>query len=203
MSNSTNNLGSINRLVVIGIGLIGGSLAAGLKQAGACREVIGIARREQTCADAVRLGVADRAYLSLSDVAAELGAGDVVFIAVPTLTVERVLADCQSLLSPLVTITDGASVKGSVVEAVRRVYGELPPQFVAGHPIAGSERSGVEASNPDLYQRHRVILTPTDETGAEHQALVDSMWTAVGAEVLVMPVAEHDEVLAATSHRRT
>jgi len=186
--------------VVIGIGLIGGSLAAGLKKVGACQEVIGIARREQTCADAVRLGVVDRAYLSLSDVASELGEGDVVFVAVPTLTVERVLADCRALLSPLVTITDGASVKGSVIEAVRRVYGELPPQFVAGHPIAGSERSGVEAANPDLYKQHRVILTPTDETGESHQALVAGMWAAVGAEVLVMPVAEHDEVLAATSH---
>jgi len=186
--------------VVIGIGLIGGSLAAGLKKVGACREVIGIARREQTCADAVRLGVVDRAYLTLSEVAAELGEGDVVFIAVPTLTVERVLVDCQMLLSPLVTITDGASVKGSVIEAVRRVYGELPSQFVAGHPIAGSERTGVEAANPDLYRQHRVILTPTDETAEFHQALVAGMWSAVGAEVLVMPVAEHDEVLAATSH---
>ena len=99
----------INRLVVIGIGLIGGSLAAGLKKANACNEVIGIARRRQTCKDAIRLGVVDRAFLSLEDVADELGAGDVVFIAVPTLTVKTVLADCAKLLSSEVTITDGAS----------------------------------------------------------------------------------------------
>jgi 3-phosphoshikimate 1-carboxyvinyltransferase len=190
----------INRLVVIGIGLIGGSLAAAAKQAGACREVIGIARRQKTCEDAVRLGIVDRAYLQLADIAQELGAGDVVFISVPTLSVEKQLVICRDSLSADVTITDGASVKGSVIESVRRVYGELPAQFVAGHPIAGSERSGVEASDPDLYKQHRVILTPTDETGAEHQSLVTDLWRAVGAEVLIMPVAEHDEVLAATSH---
>ncbi len=199
MTVSTENR-CVNKLVVVGVGLIGGSLAAALKQERACREVIGVARREQTCADAVRLGVCDRAVLSIADIAAELAAGDVIFIAVPTLTVDKVLADIQAVVSPEVTITDGASVKGSVVAAVRSVYGELPPQFVAGHPIAGSERSGVEASNPDLYRQHRVILTPTAETGAEHLARIEAMWQAVGAEVLMMPVEEHDDVLAATSH---
>ncbi|WP_207951664.1 bifunctional prephenate dehydrogenase/3-phosphoshikimate 1-carboxyvinyltransferase [Pseudomaricurvus alcaniphilus] len=190
----------VNRLVVVGIGLIGGSLAAALKQAGACREVIGVARRPQTCADAVALGVVDRAVLSIAEVAPELAAGDVIFVAVPTLTVTAILQQIQACVAPEVTITDGASVKGSVIDAVRTAYGCLPAQFVAGHPIAGSERSGVEASNPDLYKAHRVILTPTPETGASHLQRVRAMWQAVGAEVLTMSVAEHDEVLAATSH---
>lgn len=190
----------VNRLVVIGIGLIGGSLAVGLKAAGACREVIGIARRAQTCEDAVRLGVVDRACLDLQEVAAELGEGDVVFIAVPTLTVEAVLRQCQQHLSPAVTVTDGASVKGSVLQAALTVYGALPPQLVLGHPIAGSEKSGVTAADPDLYRDHRIIVTPTPETGAEHLQRVTAMWQAVDAEVLVMPVDEHDDVLAATSH---
>ncbi len=142
----------VNKLVVVGIGLIGGSLAAGLKQVGGCREVIGVARRPQTCEDAVRLGVVDRAVLSLVEIGPELTAGDLVFIAVPTLTVPAVLQQAFESVSAEVTITDGASVKGSVVEAVKAVYGTLPPQFVAGHPIAGSEQSGVGASNPDLYQ---------------------------------------------------
>ncbi len=190
----------VNKLVVIGIGLIGGSLAAGLKQAGACREVIGVARRQQTCDDAVSLGVVDRAVLSLRDVADELTAGDVIFIAVPTLTVETVLQQIKDAVAPEVTITDGASVKGSVVRSVQSVFGCIPPQFVAGHPIAGSEKSGVEATNPDLYVNHRVIITPTPESGSEHVQRVTAMWQAVGAEVLPMPVAEHDEVLASTSH---
>ena len=190
----------INRLVVVGIGLIGGSLAVALKQAGACKEVIGVARREQTCQDAVRLGVVDRAVMSITDIADELTAGDVIFIAVPTLTVTAVLQQIHACVSPEVTITDGASVKGSVMQAVRETYGCLPPQFIGGHPIAGSEKSGVEASDPDLYKNHRVIVTPTPESGAEHLKRVVTMWQTVGAEVLSMPVAEHDEVLAATSH---
>jgi 3-phosphoshikimate 1-carboxyvinyltransferase len=190
----------INRLVVIGIGLIGGSLAAALKQRGACKEVIGIARREQTCVDAVKLGVVDRAELSLAKIAPELGGGDVIFIAVPTLTVGKILEDIKASVSPDVTITDGASVKGSVIEAVKAVYGEVPAQFVAGHPIAGSEQSGVTAANPELYVNHRIILTPTVEAGGEHVQRITKMWQAVEAEVLSMPVDEHDDVLAATSH---
>ncbi len=191
---------AVNKLVVIGIGLIGGSLAAALTRAGGCTEVIGIARRQQTCDDAIRLGVCDRAFLNLEKIAPELTEGDVIFIAVPTLTVGSVLSDIQRLISSRVTITDGASVKGSVIDAVKAVYGCVPPQFVAGHPIAGSEQSGVEATNPDLYCQHRVIITPTVDTGAVHLARVVAMWQAVGAEVLTMPVAEHDEVLASTSH---
>ncbi len=190
----------VNKLVVIGIGLIGGSLAAALKQQNACREVIGVARRQQTCDDAVRLGVVDRAVLTIEEVAPELSVGDVIFVAVPTLTVTEILKSIQACVSPEVTVTDGASVKGSVIEAVREAYGCLPPQFVAGHPIAGSERSGVEASDADLYKQHRVIITPTQESGDTHVRRVVAMWQAVGAEVLSMPVEEHDEVLASTSH---
>lgn len=191
---------SVNRLVVIGIGLIGGSLAAALKNVSGCREVIGIARRKVTCDAALQMGVVDRAYLSIADVASELDENDVIFISVPTLSIEKILQEISVCVSPKVTVTDGASVKGSVLQAVKNVYGRVPSQFVAGHPIAGSERSGVEASDPHLYVDHRVILTPTDETGADHFQRVSDMWQAVGAEVLSMSVVEHDEVLAATSH---
>ena len=190
----------INRLVIIGIGLIGGSLAAALKSREGCAEVIGIARREQTCRDAVKLGVVDRAYCSLDSISKELGSGDVIFISVPTLTVKAVLEDIARCVSPLVTITDGASVKGSVLEAALSAYGNLPPQLVLGHPIAGSERSGVTAADPELYVDHRIILTPTAETDAGHLNRVTEMWESVEAEVIQMPVDEHDEVLAATSH---
>ncbi len=191
---------AVNKLVIIGIGLIGGSLAAALKKAGACNEVIGVARRQVTCDDAVKLGVVDRAYLSIAEVAGELGEGDVVFISVPTLTVEAILLQCQQCLKPTVTITDGASVKGSVLTAAQNAYGKLPSQLVLGHPIAGSEKSGVTAANPDLYRDHRIIITPTTETAEDHLQRVTQMWEAVDAEVLVMPVDEHDDVLAATSH---
>lgn len=188
------------RLVVIGIGLIGGSLAKAARERSLCDSVIGIARREQTCLDAVELAVVDEAFTDLADIKPALGAGDVVFVSVPTLAVEATLADIKAKLSPEVTITDGASVKGSVIEAAQQVYGELPGQLVPGHPIAGAEKSGVTAANAELYIDHRVILTPHANSGEEHIRRVRELWQAVGAEVLEMDVAEHDEVLAATSH---
>ncbi len=190
----------IGKLVVIGLGLIGGSLAMGLRQRQACREAIGVVRRPEAGRKAIELGVVDRVVSELSAVASELGAGDVIFIAVPTLAVQTVLTDIRTQVSPEVTITDGASVKGSVRSAAQSAYGTIPAQLVLGHPIAGSERSGVTASNPDLYERHRVILTPLPETGAAHLERVRSLWQAVGAEVLEMSVEEHDQVLGATSH---
>ncbi len=196
----TINAPLINKLVVIGIGLIGGSLALGLKKRFACNEVIGIARREKTCEEAIALGVVDRAYTSLAEVAGELCAGDVIFISVPTLSVKTILEEIKTCVSAEVTLTDGASVKGNVQLAAQEVYGEVPAQFVLGHPIAGAEKSGVSAANPDLYEHHRVILTPLSTTGVTHFELVTKLWHAVGAEVLTMTVAEHDEVLAATSH---
>lgn len=190
----------INKFVVVGIGLIGGSLATGLKQRGACAEVIGIARKSDTCIEAVNHAVVDRAYTSLQEIAGELGQGDVIFIAVPTLSVNAVLEEIKNCVADTVTITDGASVKGSVQRAAEGVFGMVPPQFVLGHPIAGSEKSGVTAANPNLYENHRVILTPLENTSAPHFDLVTRMWQTVGAEVLSMSVAEHDEVLGATSH---
>lgn len=190
----------INKFIVVGIGLIGGSLATGLKQRGACAEVIGIARKSDTCIEAVNHAVVDRAYTSLQEIAGELGLGDVIFIAVPTLSVNAVLEEIKNCVADTVTITDGASVKGSVQRAAEIVFGAVPPQFVLGHPIAGSEKSGVTAANPNLYENHRVILTPLENTSPQHFDLVTRMWQAVGAEVLSMSVAEHDEVLGATSH---
>lgn len=190
----------INKFVVVGIGLIGGSLATGLKRRGACAEVIGIARKSDTCIEAVNHAVVDRAYTSLQEIAGELGQGDVIFIAVPTLSVNAVLEEIKNCVADTVTITDGASVKGSVQRAAEIVFGVVPPQFVLGHPIAGSEKSGVTAANPNLYENHRVILTPLENTSTQHFDLVTRMWQAVGAEVLKMSVEEHDEVLGATSH---
>ncbi|GAA5525356.1 3-phosphoshikimate 1-carboxyvinyltransferase [Microbulbifer aestuariivivens] len=190
----------IGRLVVVGLGLIGGSLALALKAAGGCREVIGVVRREKTAQQAVELGVCDRAVSSLSEVLGELQSGDVIFVAVPTLAVEAIFSELKDCLPTGVTVTDGASVKGSVVRAAAAVWGRVPDFLVPGHPIAGSEKSGVTAARGDLYRDHRIILTPLPDTAAAHLQRVRAMWQATGAEVLDMPVAEHDEVLAATSH---
>jgi 3-phosphoshikimate 1-carboxyvinyltransferase len=197
-------LPAVNKLIVVGLGLIGGSLAAACKKRGVCREVLGVVRRDSVAEQAVKIGLADHAYTSISELAQAqgdtLGEGDVVFIAVPTLAIKPVLADIKQHLSPKVTITDGASVKGSVLADVLSVYGAMPAQVVLGHPIAGSEQSGIEAANPDLYEKHRIILTPVDGNEAAHIERVRRMWQHVGAEVIQMDVAEHDEVLACTSH---
>ncbi|WP_444917725.1 bifunctional prephenate dehydrogenase/3-phosphoshikimate 1-carboxyvinyltransferase [Microbulbifer sp. JMSA003] len=190
----------IGRLLVVGIGLIGGSFALALKAARACREVIGVALEESVCDEARALGIVDRASTSLELVLPQLEPGDLVFVAVPTLAIESVFAQLKEHLPAGVTVTDGASVKGSVVAAAEKVWGSAPDFLVPGHPIAGSEKSGVTAARDDLYRDHRIILTPLANTGAAHLQLVERAWQAVGAEPLTMSVEEHDEVLAATSH---
>ena len=190
----------VNRLVVIGLGLIGSSLALAARNAGLATQVVGISRRSSTLDLAVELGVIDRPELSLAAIAPELGAGDLVVIGVPTLTVPAILKECSELLSDQVTITDVASVKGSVMAAAENIYGHLPVQLVPGHPIAGSEKSGVTAAKADLFKDHRVILTPHAASGENHVQLVETLWQSVGARVSCMNTQEHDEVLAATSH---
>lgn len=201
MSNKPENSAPmINRLVIIGLGLIGSSLAVAAKEQGLAKTVIGISRRTSTLELALESGIIDRACQSLESVASELDKGDLVVIGVPTLTVPSVIADCHQHLKDNVTITDVASVKGSIVKAAADIYGKLPNQFVPGHPIAGSEKSGVEAADSQLFKDHRVILTPHGADHCEHLRLVSTLWSNVGAIVSTMSVEEHDAILAATSH---
>jgi prephenate dehydrogenase len=187
----------IRRLAVIGVGLIGGSLAQALRQAGAVGEVVGCGRGKPNLEKAVELGVIDR---YTHDVAEAVEGADMVFLAVPLGAMEATFRAMQGHLAEDAVITDGGSVKGSVMEDARRALGKIPSNLVPGHPIAGTEHSGVEAAFPELYQNRRVILTPTAETDPGALARVDAMWRECGAEVTHMDVAHHDEVLAATSH---
>ena len=187
----------INRLTIIGVGLIGGSLARAVKRAGYCAEVVGGGRDAAHLKHAVDLGVIDRYE---TDPARAVTDADVVVLAVPLGAMEGVLRAIAPQLKPETVITDAGSAKGSVVAAAQAVFGEVPARFVPGHPIAGNERSGVEASLADLYQGRRVILTPLPHTDAAALAAVRSLWQQAGAEVVEMSVEHHDEVLAATSH---
>lgn len=187
----------INRLCIIGVGLIGGSLARALKRAGACVEVVGCGRDEGALRRAVELGVIDRYH---SDPALAVSGADVVVLAVPLGMMESVLRRIAPALSADAVITDVGSAKGSVVAAAQAVFGTVPARFVPGHPIAGTEKSGVEASFAELFQGRRVILTPLSGTDAEAHQIVRRMWEQAGAEVVDMAVEHHDEVLAATSH---
>ena len=187
----------IGRVAVIGLGLIGGSFAKGLREQRLCGEVVGFDLDVRSRQLAVELGVVDRCTDSLAE--ACQGA-DIIQLAVPILAVERLLAELATLDLGNAVLTDVGSAKGNVVRCAREVFGRMPPRFVPGHPIAGSEQSGVSAAESTLFRRHKVILTPLEETDPSALALVDSLWRALGADVEHMEVRHHDEVLAATSH---
>ncbi len=187
----------IRRLAVIGVGLIGGSLARALRHAGEVGEIVGCGRSRENLERALELGVIDR---YTHDIGEAVSGADMVFLAVPLGAMESTFSAMRGNIGDDALITDGGSAKASVVEACRSGFGGLPPGFVPGHPIAGTENSGVEASFNTLYQGRRVILTPTDITAPEALDRVESMWLSCGAEVTRMSVAHHDEVLAATSH---
>lgn len=187
----------IRRLCVIGVGLIGGSLALALRRANAVEEIVGAGRHEAHLRRAVDLKVIDRFDL---DLARAVQNADVVVLAVPLGAMKSVCEAIKDHLLPDAVLTDVGSSKQAVVDAVRESFGELPARFVPGHPIAGTERSGVEAAFPELFHARRVILTPDGDTAASAVQSVRAMWEQTGARVEEMNVARHDRVLAATSH---
>ena len=187
----------IERLSIIGVGLIGGSLARALRAAGACREVVGAGRNVGNLQTAVNLGVIDRYE---TDLAKAVSGADMVVVCVPLGAMEAVFNAIKGALAGQVVLTDVGSAKGSVIEAARRAFGSVPDYFVPGHPIAGTEQSGVEASFPELYHERRVILTPLPDTSRHATARVSDMWEIAGAQVVSMNPVHHDAVLAATSH---
>ncbi|HHX34785.1 MAG TPA: bifunctional prephenate dehydrogenase/3-phosphoshikimate 1-carboxyvinyltransferase [Gammaproteobacteria bacterium] len=187
----------VNRVVVIGLGLIGASFAKGIREAGLAQEVIGVDLNAQACQRAVELGVVDSCT---TDLAAACQSADVIMLAVPVLALKALLIKLAALELQNTIITDAGSVKGHLLSAALDAFGQLPPFLVLGHPIAGSERSGVEAANSSLFKHHKVILTPHEHTDPDALACVQQLWQGLGADVESMSVDQHDRVLAATSH---
>jgi prephenate dehydrogenase len=187
----------IKRLAIIGVGLIGGSLALALKQTGAVGEVVGFSRSQSARDEALELGIIDTAAPSI---AAAVTNADMVFVAVPMGAMASVFAEMAEHVSPHAVVTDGGSAKSQVIDAARTHLAGKFNQFVAGHPIAGTEKSGPGAAFAELYQDHRIVLTPVAETNKDAIAKVKAMWQQTGAEVFEMEVDQHDTVLAATSH---
>ncbi|MDR5865992.1 bifunctional prephenate dehydrogenase/3-phosphoshikimate 1-carboxyvinyltransferase [Halomonas koreensis] len=188
------------RLLIVGLGLIGGSLAAALRDAGFAGEILACDPDADEVARGVEMGLIDRGGTRLAPL---LEGAELVVLAVPVLAMGQVmgeLAAARGRASPDLVITDVGSTKGAVREVAEAAFGGLPANLVLGHPIAGSEKSGVAAADPRLYVGHKVILTPEAATDPRAVARVRALWEAAGAEVLEMAVARHDQVLARTSH---
>ncbi len=188
---------SLNRIAILGVGLIGGSLARGLRRNGFCQEIIGYDSDPEMLAWAVDQRVIDDAASSLLEAVA---GAELVVLAVPVGATPEVLAELKSGWPEACILTDVGSSKVSVIKAVESVFADSSIRFVPGHPIAGKEYSSVKASSDSLFQRHRVILTPISDSDPAAIETVSQMWQAVGAEVKTMSPQQHDLVMGATSH---
>jgi len=187
----------IERLAIIGVGMIGSSLALALKRAGVVGHVVGCGRNQANLEKGIELGVIDSYQLSIADA---IEAANTVVVAVPLGAMESVFQKISESITDEMVITDVGSAKASVVKIAEACFGARAGQFVPGHPIAGAEKSGVEAGLADLYQNRRVILTPLDSTDPAAITRIEQMWLSCGARIDILGVDHHDKVLAATSH---
>ena len=188
---------SCARILVVGLGLIGGSFARAARNLPKVERVVGFDLNSEECELGVALEVIDAIA---DDLEAEVRAADLVMLAVPVKAIETVLAQIAPWVKANAIITDVGSTKLNVLQAAERIWGEVPPGFIPGHPIAGAEKSGVAASDARLFVQRKVILTPLHSTPDAARLTLARLWQAMGAEVLQMEPARHDEVLAATSH---
>lgn len=188
-------LPTFDRIVVFGVGLIGGSFALALKQAGEVKQVIGVGRRVETLQRAQALGIID----TMGDASSVAGA-DLVLIAAPVAQTEMLLREMQPHLQAGTVVTDAGSTKSDVVQAARAALGEKIAQFVPGHPIAGREQNGPEAALADLYHGKKVVLTALPENSSDSIARVAGAWERCGALIHYLSAEEHDAVFAAVSH---
>ncbi|OIP10690.1 MAG: prephenate dehydrogenase [Betaproteobacteria bacterium CG2_30_68_42] len=188
---------AIGKLVVVGVGLIGGSCAAALRRAGAVGEIVGLGRSSESIARALALGVIDRAATDWADA---LAGADLVLLSMPVGQTRAALDSAAPHLEAHTLVTDAGSTKGDVVAAARAALGRRIGRFVPAHPIAGAEKSGVDAASADLFRGKRVVVTPLAENAPGSVARVRAFWESCGARVTEMDPQEHDRVFAAVSH---
>ncbi len=187
----------IGKLVVCGVGLIGGSFALALKRAGDVGRVVGIGRSRAPLERALALGVIDEIAEGWADA---LDGADMVLLAAPVGQMDAIMAAMAPHLRPGTIVTDAGSTKRDVVDAVYRHLGAQLPTVVPAHPIAGAEKSGVDAAFAELYDKRRVVVTPLPENAPQAVDMVRAAWIACGASVSAASPQEHDRVFAAVSH---
>jgi prephenate dehydrogenase len=190
------NTPPVNQLAILGVGLIGGSVALALKQAGQVDRIIGAGRNMDTLAEAIKLGVIDEA----TTMEEAVRTADVVMLATPVGQFPRIMQAITPHLKPEAVITDAGSTKTDVVAAARAHMGKHLPRFVPAHPIAGAEKSGVGAARADLFMGKHVVLTPLPETSPDAIEVAQLLWQSCGAKVSQMTPLMHDQVFAAVSH---
>ena len=185
----------VDTLAIVGVGLIGGSLALALKEARAVGHVLGVGRSKANLDEALQLGIIDRV------VPIEAAArADIVFVATPVAQMPAVFAALAPHLAAHTIVTDGGSTKQDVIAAARQAFGAGFNRFVAAHPIAGTESTGARAAFPTLYRERKVVLCTDGGGTAAAQQQVESLWRATGAEIHRMRAVEHDDIFAAVSH---
>lgn len=187
----------IGKLVVIGVGLIGGSFALALKRARAVKRVVGVGRTRRNLVAALKLKAIDEI---VEDPAAAVRDADLVLLATPVGQMPAVMSAVAAHLPPSAVVTDAGSTKRDVIACARRFLGGHYSRFVPGHPVAGTENSGAGAAFPELFRERKVILTPHPDTAAAATRLVKRAWEACGARVVQLDADAHDAILAAVSH---
>ncbi len=185
-----------DKLAIFGVGLIGGSVALAMKNAGQTGRIVGVGRHGESLDQAIRLGVIDEA----ASPAEAVKDADLVLLATPVGNFPAIMQAIAPHLSPKAVVTDAGSTKGDVVAAARAHMGERLNRFVPAHPIAGAEKSGVAAARPGLFLDKDVVLTPLPETAEDAVAKADALWQGCGARTSHMPTETHDEIFAAVSH---
>ncbi|HEY5654090.1 MAG TPA: prephenate dehydrogenase [Pontiella sp.] len=184
-------------IAILGLGLMGASLALGLKKRGFSGRIIGYARREETRVLAVENSVVDAVF---SDPAVAVREADIVVVCVPIWTIAKLAEQIVPALKPGAVVTDVGSTKSELLKILDPIFKPFDAHFVGSHPIAGSEKTGISAGNPDLYEDRLTVVCPSEDTPAEAGETVIWLWKSVGSEVTEMSPDEHDAMLAATSH---
>lgn len=185
------------KIVIVGVGLIGGSFALALKKAGVVEQIAGVGRHLATLQCAQALGIIDIAKATVADAVSD---ADLILIAAPVAQTGAILASIEPFLLPGMIVTDAGSTKADVVAVARTVLGSKIGQFVPGHPIAGREQNGPEAALSDLYVDKKVVLTPLPENAATDVARVAAAWQQCGAMMHYLSAQQHDAIFAAVSH---
>lgn len=187
----------MNKLVIFGVGLIGGSLALALKRSMPQLHTVGVGRPGESLQNALDLGVINELNTSAEQAMRD---ADIAIIAVPVAQTPNVLKSIAPHVGSNTVITDVGSTKSDVIDYAEAILGDQFSQFVPGHPIAGAEKSGVTAARADLFDGKNIVLTPTPLTNAMAKDKVRHMWAEAGANLTEMTAKQHDQIFAAVSH---